>query len=347
MNWKRILNFGKDQALGLDIGSSWVKIIRLRREGTGYAVTAAGIAEILQSKEEGQDDRMETIRAIRKCVESCGVRTKLAVCGVCGPEVAVREFEFPSLPAEEIEGAVLLEASQVCPFNVEEGIVDYQLTAEEQGKTRGVLVAATNSLVRNTVQIAKDACLNSILMDVDGLALLNCLSECVQPEEVRTTAVLNVGASHTTLAVMGDDGRPFIRDMTYAGNHIIDRIATEKAMAPETVRGLLFGDSGQNAPEFGASLERGSEQLIGGVATTSRYYKTQAKSAAFDKLLVCGGFALANGFVGMLNRRLAVEAVLWNPFETIRHDMDDAQEAILEKNGPALVVAAGLAMRSV
>ncbi len=347
MNWKRILNFGKDQALGLDIGSSWVKVVRLRREGAGYCVTAAGIAEISQSKEEGQDNRMETIRAIRRCVESSGVRTKLAVCGVCGPEVAVREFEFPSLPADEVAGAVLLEASQVCPFNVEEGTVDYQLTAEEEGKTRGVLVAATNSLVRNTVQLAKDACLNSILMDVDGLALLNCLSKCVQPEEVRTTAVLNVGASHTTLAVMGEDGRPFIRDMTYAGNDIIERIATDRTMAPETVREVLFGDSGQEVSELGASLERGSEQLIAGVATTSRYYKTQAKSAAFDKLLVCGGFAPANGFVDMLNRRLAVEAVLWNPFDTIRHDVDDAQEVILEKNGPAMVVAAGLAMRAV
>jgi len=233
---------------------------------------------------------METIRAIRKCVETAGAKTKLAVCGVCGPEVAVREFEFPSLPAEEIEGAVLLEASQVCPFNVEEGAVDWQLTAEVEGRTRGVLVAATNSLVRNTAQLAKDACLNSILMDVDGLALLNYLSKCGEPEEIRTTAVLNVGASHTTLAVMGEDGRPFIRDMTYAGNDIIDRIATEKAIAPETVREVLFSESRENASELEASLERSSEQLIAGVATTSRYYKTQAKSAALDKLLVCGGF---------------------------------------------------------
>jgi hypothetical protein len=38
---------------------------------------------------------------------------------------------------------------------------------------------------------------------------------------------------------------------------------------------------------------------------------------------------------------------LWNPFDKIRCDAGQACEVLLQKNGPAMAVAAGLAMRSI
>ena len=134
MNWKRMFNLSKAEVLGLDIGSSSVKAVRLRKDDAGYTVTAAGIADIAPTDSfyevnSGAEDnnnhrKINTVRAIRECLESTGSGTKLAVCGLSGQEVAVRDFEFPSLRAEEIEVAVLFEASQVCPFNAADIAVD-------------------------------------------------------------------------------------------------------------------------------------------------------------------------------------------------------------------------------
>ena len=41
-----MLSFTKTELLGLDIGSSAVKVVRLRKDDAGYTVTAAVIAEI-------------------------------------------------------------------------------------------------------------------------------------------------------------------------------------------------------------------------------------------------------------------------------------------------------------
>jgi len=154
LDWKRSLNIGQDDVLGLDIGSSVVRVVQLRRDEAGYAVTAAGIVDIENEPEKnpqsGQNEKLKeinAIRAIRNCLESTQVKTKLAVCGVAGPEVAVRDFKFPSLPPEEIAGAVLLEASQVCPFNVDDASVDYQLILNGEDNVRGVLIAATNEVI--------------------------------------------------------------------------------------------------------------------------------------------------------------------------------------------------------
>ncbi|MCJ7653792.1 MAG: pilus assembly protein PilM, partial [Dehalococcoidia bacterium] len=127
-DWKQLLELKETQIVGLDIGSSAVRLVQLRRDNTGYVVTAAGIADIANGPETNQKHKeMNTARAISECLQLTGVQTRLAVCGVCGPEVAVRYFKFPSLPPEEIQGAVRLEAAQVCPFNIDDSAVDYQL----------------------------------------------------------------------------------------------------------------------------------------------------------------------------------------------------------------------------
>jgi type IV pilus assembly protein PilM len=325
-------------------------MVALRKSDTGYTTTAAGITEIAASEDDNHR-RINTIQAIRKCFESARIKTKLVVCGVSGQEVAVRDFAFPSLLPEEIASAVSLEASQVCPFSAADSAVDYNLMPNNDNKSSGVLVAAMNTLITNKVQLTKEARLKCVLMDVDGLALLNCFNGLANGHEKsetnQTVAILNVGGMHTTLAIMDNDGWPFIRDMTYAGNDIVAQIAAMNDTSKETVRGILSGDSMADEEGFSDSLEKACHKLITNVGETLRYYSAQSASANVEKLFVCGGFALAGGFVELLNRRLGVEAVLWNPFDKICHNANRQYEDIYTKTGPAMAVAAGLAMRTI
>lgn len=351
MNWKRSLKLGTDTVLGLDIGSSAVKMVTLGKSDAGYSTSAVGFAEILGSADDDANLKANTITAIGECFGQMAAKSKLAVCGVSGPDVAVRDFEFPPLSDEEIEAAVLLEAAQVCPFNAADSAVGYQVMPNGHDKTRGVLVAATNPLVQGKTEMAHKAGLKCVLVDVDGLALLNCYNGVAQTREdsgaSRTVAILNVGASHTTLAVMDENGWPFIRDMTCAGDDIVTQIAAEKGMATEAVRRVLSGDSTPEEPDVNDALESACVKLINGVSETLRYYTAQSKSPSVDKLLVCGGFALAKGFVELLNNRLGTEAVLWNPFETMACRAGRRSQQVLAETGPAMAVAAGLAMRSI
>ncbi len=272
---------------------------------------------------------------------------------------------------EEIEGAVLLEAGQVCPFNVDDASVDYQLIPDGDGKTSGVLVAATNKVLKRKIQFAEEASLNCVLMDVDALALLNCFSECEKPEAGpvrskrhepsaplpagtsngagRTTAILNVGSSYTSLAIMGNNNLPFVRDMAYAGKDIIKQIASENNLSTEAVGKILFIGESADHPQFELidSLARACQKLIVDVSETLRYYTAQQKSAVVDNVFVCGSFALVKGFIELLDSQLPARAVLWNPFDKMRCDAGQPCRDILAKRGPAMAVAAGLAMRSI
>ncbi|MHC4456774.1 MAG: type IV pilus assembly protein PilM [Planctomycetota bacterium] len=350
-DWKALLKRKRIDVLGLDIGTFAVKVVQLRKDGASFRVTAAGIVEIPNGTESDENRRkINNIKAIRSCLQSAGASIQLAVSSVSGPEVAVRDFKFPQLSVKEIEGAVMLEAAQVCPFNIDDGKVDYQLVPDGDDSVSGILVAATDELIERKRQLAEEASLNCVMMDVDGLALLNCLEEYERNKAGQTaTAILNVGSTYTNLAIMSDNDLPFTRDIAYAGNEIIKEIATEKDLSTKAVGKILCGgeSSKDSESDLSGSLARACEKLIVDVNETLRYYSSREKSTIVDKVFVCGGFALVEGFVELLNNKLSAEVVLWNPFDAIDCDGGQGCREVLEKNGPAMAVAAGLAMRSI
>lgn len=356
LGWKQSFKLQREarSVLGLDIGLSSIKAVSLQKDNGGYAVTACGLAQIPTNGDDGSRRKrlVNIVRTIRECLDMSGTKSGLAVCGVSGPEVAVRDFSFPAMPQEEIDGAVQLEASQACPFNTEDTTVDYQVISKSDDNIGGILVAATNALIKSKVYLANEASLNCVLMDVDGLALLNCFRQLEAHVPGQATAILNVGGSYTNLAIVSDDGWPFVRDMISVGDDIVRKMAAEKDLPPATIRQILSGNSEIDQSDYLQSLERASGKLVSDVAETLRYYNTQKRAEPLEKMFVCGDFALADGFIDVLNRQLPVETVLWNPFHKMRCDTGRDHRAMLQKNllqktGPAMAVAAGLAMRMI
>lgn len=353
MGFKHML-FGRSDVLGLDVGCASVKMIGLRKDDAGYAVTAAGISDIEASENNGGlVDRSDTVRAIRRCISQMAVRTKLVVCSLSGPEVVVRDFGFPSMLAEEIQGAIELEASEVCPFNTEYGAVDYQLMSHgDDEDVHGILVAATNSLIDERLEVAKEASLDCAIIDVDGLALLNCFTEFEKPAPGSAVFILNIGMGRTTVAILSEEGRPFVRDMTYAGNAIIGDVASAANRSVEDVRRILSSGTAEERGELDEGLRQACRKIATDVNSTSRFHKSQHNTGEFKQVHVCGGFALVEGFVEMLNEELSMEARIWNPFGKVRLDTKRKRYrgetvAILHSSGPAMAVAAGLALRTV
>ncbi len=341
-------NFAHSKVLGLDICSSSVKMVELSKDRAGYTVDSAAILDIPDVTEKSSQEE-QTLQAIQESLKSFDSQADSVVCGVCGPEVAVRNFKFPPLQRNEVENAVMLEASQICPFDVTHSTVDYQLLPDKESNVSGILVAAKNSWIDKKRQIAEGLSFHNILVDVDGLALINCFNELEKTETGQSTAIFNVGSSFVNLAFIGNCSPPFIRDMVYAGDDIIKVVANEAGETPENIKKILFGEAESKKPEteLTESLKKGCKKLIVDIKETLRYHRTHTKSAAVEKIFVCGGFALVKGFIEILNDQLSAEVILWNPFEKISLGENSLKEKTLREKGPTLAVAAGLAMRTI
>jgi type IV pilus assembly protein PilM len=359
LNWKRLLGLKFGDLLGLDIGSSSVKLVQFARSGGEYETVAAGKVRIEAEGDKNlQAAEIRTVRAITDCYQQAGIANRYAVCSVCGPDVAVRYFKFPLIPAEELASAVALEAEQVCPFSMEDSVLDYQIIPDGGESIHGVLVAATNKVIRHKEKMMKEASLNPVMMDVDGLALLNCLSKYGDCESNQAMAVLNVGSIYSTLVIAGEKCVPFVRDTSHAGTSVIKNLVQKTGLSRKELDEILFGDESGYGPEkddgrtesrklVENSLEEACQDLIEDVTGTLRFYSAQRKTLFVEKIFVCGGFARACGFIDILDKNLPAQAVLWNPFDKIPCRADNACKVLLKKEGPSLAVAAGLAMRSI
>jgi len=359
LNWKRLLGLKFGELLGLDIGSSSVKIVQLARNGDKYEAVAAGRVQIESDGDKSaQAAEIRTVRAISDCCRQAGISNKYAVSSVCGPDVAVRYFKFPVIPDEELTSAITLEAEQVCPFGMEDSVLDYQIIPDQDDSVHGVLVAATNKVIRRKEKIMKEASLNPVLMDVDGLALLNCLSGYGCCQSNQAMAVLNVGSVYSTLVIADEKCVPFVRDTNHASTSVIKNLLQQTQLSRKQLDQILFGDdSDTSGSKDGAaaeaqglvesSLEAACHDLIEDVTGTLRFYSAQRKTLFVEQIFVCGGFARAKGFIDILDRNLPAQAVLWNPFDKIPCRAGSGCNELLQKEGPSLAVAAGLAMRSV
>ncbi len=332
-------------------------MIQLRRRNNKYTVVGAAVKDIAPADGDPDRQRINTIQAISSCLDDLGRSGKLAVCGLRGPDVVVRGFEFPALPPEEIEGAVGLEISQICPFNPDDSAYDHQVTSDSDAKTRGFWIAATKKLIETKRKLAHQSGLQCVLMDIDGLALLNCLENWLgygaepsneeEQETITRPAILDIGSRFATIAIVDSANRPFIRDVCLGENEIIQRIANQTRQSTDAVRTALLDDIPPDVDISQRTLETVCLPLLEAIVTTLRYYTAENRNTQVDRLLVCGHFALARGFVELLNSALPFEVVLWNPIAHIRWNVDERCEAMLHRMGSSMVVAAGLAMRTV
>ncbi|MBN2269014.1 MAG: pilus assembly protein PilM [Sedimentisphaerales bacterium] len=338
-----------NQVIGVDVGSAAVKIVQLHKDANGWEVAAAGIVRTAQHSEKGAAGA--SVRAIQNCLEVSGGASRLAVCGVGGPESAIRGFELAAVEPPLLEKAILAETEELNPFNTDDILFDYKLLSNSEGKIRGYVVAATNRLVKSKLSLIKKAGLKCALVDLEALSLINCRNEIEKPEAGFSTAIINIGNSCTTFVAEDKDAHPFVREIKFGGRNIIDMLAAANGTASNEVEEYLFGKNGTKQ-EYASILPIACRQLVIEINKTLRFYDAQENSSPVKELLVCGGIAAAKGLLDALNKQLSARAVLWNPIEKMRlRSLRSPNEAlrnnIIRNSGPALVVAVGLAMRSI
>jgi type IV pilus assembly protein PilM len=345
-DWKQVLDLKNEQVIGLDIGSAFVKMVQLKRTPGGFAVSSASIAEIGNSAMDDDRTRISKVSsAVEACLRSGKTESKQVVAGLCGPEVAVRSFAFPELPAEEMTQAVLLEADQVCPFDISSNVLDYQLLGGPQnGQVKGILVAAAASVIRAKTQVISNSGLNCALVDVDGLALANCLIETGKFKHGSTMMILNVGSNFTNLVIVNDGLAPFIRDITRGGKHIIEQFALTLNMTRSNAQKLLLSNGSVSRDDFMPALSDASSSLVNEINETLRYYSMEQRVGPVSQVCVCGGYSLVAPFIEILAAKLPAQVAVWNPLEYMACQ-GDVNHLLVKNNGPVFAVAAGLAMR--
>lgn len=213
-------------AVGIDVGTSSVKAVALKRTGSGYALKSVGQADIRRSEfhpeESPQAIAEAPLRALERVSQDSAFGKKPCAFAVSGPRVAPRLFKFPSIPRGEVEQAIRFEAEQIIPFDLAQAALDYVLFDEamEEGKPvmEGLVVAVHKEEVDKRYVLLKSAGFDPVVLDIDTLALANAYAETEGMNERETVALINIGARFTNLSILHGSRRTFVRDIATGGD---------------------------------------------------------------------------------------------------------------------------------
>src|SRR5262250_173540 len=116
-----MLNLGKTRSLiGLDIGSSSVKAVELKKTKAGYELVSFGLEPLSQDTvvDGAIMDAPLVAAAIGTIFERQGIKSKAVATSLSGHSVIVKPVSLPLLTEDELYDRVQHEAGQHIPFDI-------------------------------------------------------------------------------------------------------------------------------------------------------------------------------------------------------------------------------------
>jgi type IV pilus assembly protein PilM len=348
--------FAKKSLLGLDIGSSSVKIVELEPSGSSYRLRRFGYAPV-PSEAIVQGSFMNATgisEAIQQAYEGGGFKTKDVATSVSGHAVIVKRISLPSQSADELDETIKWEAEQYIPFDIAEVNIDYQVLQDDalDGQMDVVLVAAKKDLIDDYLNVISDAGLNMATMDVDAFALGNMYELNYDPSPESAVALVDIGASVININVMNGAVPVFTRDITSGGNQYTEEIQKALSISFDEAERIKIGNTGGEVStdvvpqEVEDAMREVSETLLGEVQRSLDFYRATSSSTPIDKVVLCGGSARVPGLMRLFEERVEVPFEVADPFTKINASSANVDEESLRGLSPALSVAMGLGMRS-
>jgi type IV pilus assembly protein PilM len=349
------MGFGRKTklAVGLDIGASSIKLVKLQRKPGGYALKSLALKELPLDAITAEEirDRDAVIFDIQNLVDQTDPKIKDVVISISGHGVITDKIVMDRKSGGEAEQAILFEAEQRSPFDVEDVTLDYHIiqTDQESNKMEVLLVAARNEFLKNYLDLILDAGLRPVLVDTDAFAILNAYEINYEIDPNRVTALIDVGFDTTNITFIKDGLYHSTRDVSNGIRLIFDAIGKEfrlnQEMANKALKGEMDGSIDQDM--FKATVFTSSEELLAGLEVAISYFKSSSGVRQLDWIVLSGGGALVPYFPELLQSKLGIPVEIFNPLRNIEYDPDMFMEYQPEKVAPLLAVPIGLAARRI
>ena len=343
---------GKKQkpVVGLDIGSSAVKAVELKKTKDGYELTAVGLEPL--SPETVVDgaiiDALSVSSAIDRIFQGQKIKNKEVATSVSGHSVIIKKITMPLLEDDELYDQVQSDAGQYIPFDIADVSLDYQvLEPTKAGDGYEVLLVAVKRDKINNYQSALIGRSLS-LVDVDAFALQNTFETNYEPEPAATVALLNIGASVMNINIVRGGVPLFTRDVSVGGNQYTDALQKELELSFEDAESVKRGQSvaGVSEEQKSAVLRSVSEILVLEIQKTFDFFRASAGAEPISHIYAAGGAARTPGLLDMLKEEFQMPVDEIDPFRRITYNPGKFSDDYIREIAPRLAVCVGLGLRS-
>lgn len=373
----------KSGFLGVDLGTSSIKMVELKEEKGRPRLVSYGFAEkqmdIIRSDSEEAQARI--VQSIKQIIKQSSISTAKAVAALPSFAVFTSIISLPTMSKKDLVAAVRWEAKKFVPIPLEEMILDWKVLSASEKETEVVtrnkesakpaqaevkkkmsvadigvkketgfkvlLTAAPKNLVKRYVEIFKAANLQIISLETEAFALERSLIG----NDPASIMIVDIGAIATSISVISGSIPILNRSVDIGGNTITKAIANslniDLERAEQFKRDVGIG-SGLGSAALQSQIPRTIEFIVSSIVNEIKYvlniYQNQSKKEV-EKIVLAGGSSFLPNLPAYLENLLGIRVFIGDPWARIVYPLE--LKPVLAELGPRFAAAIGLAMREI
>ena len=345
----------KKDVVGIDIGSSAVKVVCLHESRGAFQLESIGIMPL--NPETIVDntimDSTAIVDVVQNLLSSLKIKSKKVATSVSGHSVIIRKISLPVMTDSELEASIQWEAEQYIPFDISEVNIDFQILGpdpKDPSQMNVMLVAAKKDFVDDHTALFVEAGLDPVVMDIDCFAVENMFNYNYGFVDDEVVALIDLGASATSVSVLRGETSIFTRDIQTGGNLLSEELQKRLGLSTEEAERAKLGDrniADVDPDSVDEILTDAIENLAQEVQRSLDFFAATSSDDHITKAYLTGGVSNSVKVREALEERLGIPAERVDPFRNIKIKDKEFDTEYLDAIGPMFSVAAGLAMRKV
>ncbi len=339
--------------LGLDVSSTTVKLLELSQSGDRYRVESYAVSSLPQDAviEKNVNDIDGVANAIRSVVAQSRTKLKAVAAAVAGSSVITKMIDMPEgLNEDDLETQLTLEADQYIPYPLDEVAIDFEVqgpSPERDAQVEVLLAACRRETIDARVEAIEGAEMTAKIVDVEAYAMeraFSLIQHQLQLDEDSTVAVVDIGATMTTLSVLNNGQTIYTREQLFGGKQLTDEIMRRYGLPLEEA-GLAKKQGGLPDDYEPEVLEPFKDAVVQQVARSLQFFFSSSQYNDVDHIILAGGVSSMEGLAELVQEKLGTPSTVANPFAEMAIS-SRVNAVALSSDAPAMMIACGLALRS-
>ncbi len=337
--------------LGIDIGTSGIKIVELKKEANQAKLFSYGFSERVENNDlNPQKDAKETAKLINEIHKRSGMSSRIAVSALPTFSVFTSIITLTNVDKKDLASAINWEAKKVIPLPLEEMVLDWveienSAVAEENKNINKVLLTgASRTLVEKYIQIFKEAQIQLLSLETETLSLIRA----ILGNDKSTIMLIEIGTNTTDISIVEKSIPVLNRSLDVGGNTITNSIQNSLNIGFHRAEQFKYdlGISSADAADdiIPKTIIESLSPIVNEIKYTLNLFHSKSNQGV-EKIVLSGGGALLINFSKYLSKLLNMNVIIGDPWSRVSYPVD--LEPLLKEMGPRLSVAIGLALREI
>lgn len=342
--------------LGVDIGTSNIKIAQLKPQDGKFVLETYGLVNVSYqiTNKDNPQAISQTAQTLKTLMRKAGVTTNKVVASLPNSSVFTSVIEMPRIPESELKSAIEFEAKKYVPLPLEEVALSWSVLDPKkekitrdtnlgslknggENKTKVLLTAVPTTVIDNYVKVFEEAGLEPQALEIEALALIRS----VVGTDSDLNLVIDIGAKSTTINLVDEGYLRISKNLNVGGDTVTTSIAQSLSVnfsrAEQFKKDFGLSSQGQQIPQVMRPIldiiKNEAQQLIGLV---------ESRGERVSKVVLSGGGSKLPHLTEYFSI-LGKPVTLANPWSQISYP--PKLKPVIEPLGLNLAIALGLSMR--